>query len=84
LGQSKDYGLRPHIDVCLLGAGMYPGYQQYWTAIRNEPDKPLPMTGESPTPAEVEWVHFAAQTPHHVLSNTLTSAQWPIPASFGV
>ena len=75
---SEDYGLTSQIDACLLGAHMYPGYEQYWTAIQqNEPGKPLPMTGKSPTPDEVKWAQFAAQTPHYVLSNTLTSANWP-------
>ena len=73
---SEDYGLMPQVDACLLGAGMYPGYEQYWTAIQNEPDKPLPMTGKLPTPDEVEWARFAARTPHYVLSGTLTSAIW--------
>jgi len=74
---SEDYGLTSQIDACLLGGGMYPGYEGYWTGIRNEPDKPAWITGSAPTPAEVEWARFAAQTPHYVLSRTLTSAQWP-------
>jgi len=74
---TDDYGLTPQIDACLLGARMYPGYEQYWTAMQNEPDKPLPMTGKLPTPAELEWARFAAKTPHYVLSSTLTSAAWP-------
>ena len=74
---SDDYGLMPQVDACLLGATMYPGYERYWTAVQNEPDKPLPMTGRVPTPAEVDYARFAAQTPHHVLSSTLTSALWP-------
>ena len=74
---SEDYGLMPQIDACLLGAGMYPGYEQYWSAIQDAPDKPLPMTGKLPTPEELEWARFAAQTPHHVLSSRLTSAVWP-------
>ena len=76
-GWSDDYELTAQIDTCLLGAGMYPGYEQYWTAIQQAPDKPLPMTGKSPTPGEVEWARFAARTPHYVLSNTLSSARWP-------
>ncbi len=76
-GFADDYGLIPQIDACLLGGKMYPGYEQRWTVIQNEPDKPLPMTGKLPTPAELEWASFAAQTPHYVLSNTLTSALWP-------
>jgi len=74
---SEDYGLMPQIDACLLGGGMYPGYEGYWSSIRNEPDKPVWITGNPPTPAELEWARFAAKTPHYVFSNTLTSAQWP-------
>jgi len=75
---SEDYGLTPQIDACLLGASMYAGgYEQYWTAIQNEPHKPVWITGTAPTPAEIEWARFAEQTPHYVLSSTLTSALWP-------
>ena len=73
---SEDYGLMPQIDACVLGGGMYPGYERYWTGIRNEPDTPAWITGSAPTAAEVAWARFAAQTPHYVLSNTLTSALW--------
>jgi len=74
---SDDYGMMAQADACVLGGGMYPGYEQYWTAIQIAPDKPLPMTGKLPTSAEIEWARFAAQTPHYVLSRTLTSARWP-------
>jgi dihydrofolate reductase len=74
---SEDYGLTPQIGACVLGGGMYPGYERYWTGIRNEPDTPAWITGKAPTPAEIEWAHFAVQTPHYVLSRTLTSALWP-------
>lgn len=74
---SDNYGLMPQIDACLLGANMYPGYEQYWTAVQNGPDKPIPMTGTLPTPDEVEYARFAARTPHYVLSNTLNSALRP-------
>lgn len=74
---SEDYGLTQQIDACLLGGGMYPGYEQYWTGLQNEPDKPAWITGAAPTPAELEWARFAAETPHYVLSRTLPSALWP-------
>src|SRR4029453_13211797 len=74
---SEDYGLMPQLDACVLGRGMYPGYEQYWTAIQKEPDKPVWITGSAPTPAEIEWARFAAQTPHYWLSSTMTSALWP-------
>ena len=67
----------PRVDACLLGAGMYPGYEQYWTGIQNEPDKPLPTTGALPTSDEIAYARFAARTPHYVLSSTLTSFGWP-------
>jgi dihydrofolate reductase len=74
---SEDYGLTPQVDACLLGGGMYPGYEKYWTGIQNEPDKPAWIIGSAPTPAELEWARFIPQTPHYVLSSTLTSALWP-------
>ena len=74
---SEDYGLTPQIDTCLLGAGMYPGYERYWTGIQKEPQTPAWITGKPPTPAEIDWARFVAQTPHYVLSSTLTSALWP-------
>jgi dihydrofolate reductase len=74
---SEDYGLTPQIDACMLGGGMYPGYERYWTSIQREPHKPVWITGSAPTPDEIEWARFAAQTPHYVLSSTLSSALWP-------
>lgn len=56
---------------------MYPGYEKYWTAIQAAGDQPLPMTGRFPAPDEAKWARFAAQTPHYVLSGSLTRAQWP-------
>src|SRR5215208_2384660 len=73
-----NYGLIPAIDACLVGGGMYPGHEEYRSAIEAaEPGKPLPITGSIPAPAEVEWARFAAQIPHYVLSSKLTSAKWP-------
>jgi dihydrofolate reductase len=74
---ADSYDLMPQIDACLLGGGMYPGHEQYWTAVEEyEAGRPLPFTGTVPTPAEIEWARFAMRTPHYVLSNTLTSAKW--------
>jgi dihydrofolate reductase len=74
---SDDYGLTSQVDACVLGGNMYPGYEQYWSTIQNEPDKVHPLSGKVPTTAEIEWARLAAQTPHYVLSSTLTSARWP-------
>jgi dihydrofolate reductase len=74
---SEDYELTPQVDACVLGGGMYPGYEAYWSAIQDQPDQTHPLTGTTPTSAEVEWARFAAQTTHYVLSNTLESARWP-------
>jgi len=77
-GWSDDYGMMSQIDACLLGSTMYRGYENYWTAIqKQQPNEPLPMTGKPPMPAEIEWARFAAQTPHYVLSKSMTSALWP-------
>jgi dihydrofolate reductase len=74
---SDDYGLTPQIDACILGGGMYPLYEKYWTAIRTEPEKPAWITGTLPTPAELDWASFAKRTPHYVLSSAITSAASP-------
>jgi dihydrofolate reductase len=74
---SDDYGITRQADACLLGGGMYPGYEQYWTSIQNEPNKPVWITGNPPTPDELEYARFVTQTPHYVLSTTLTSTLWP-------
>ena len=74
---SEDYGLTQQIDACVIGGRMYPGYEQYWTTIQNEPEKHRWLANAVPTPGEVEWANFAARTPHYVLSNSITSARWP-------
>jgi dihydrofolate reductase len=74
---SEDFGVTPHVDACLLGGGMYPTYEQYWTQIQNEPTQPHPFSGQVPTEGELEWARFTAQTPHYVLSSSLASVEWP-------
>src|SRR5262245_22913827 len=74
---SDDYGLTPQIDACVLGAGMYSGYERYWTTIQNAPDKPVWEGGSTPTAGEVEWAEFVRRTPHYVLSSTASAAAWP-------
>jgi dihydrofolate reductase len=76
-GWWEAYGLTTQIDACVLGAGMYSGYEAYWGAINDAPDKPHPMTGKVPVPADVAWAEFAARTPHYVLSSKLDAARWP-------
>lgn len=74
---SEDYDLAGQIDTCLLGGGMYAGYERYWTSVRTSPETPAWIRDHPPTDAEREWAGFAAQTPHYVLSSTLTSVEWP-------
>jgi len=74
---ADNYEIMPRVDACILGAGMYPGYEQYWTAIQADPTQILPMTGRRATPDEVEYARFATRTPNYVLSSTLTSSAWP-------
>lgn len=69
-------GLMPQIDTCILGAGMYPGYAQYWTAILAEPTAILSFSGKVATQGEIDYAHFADRTTHLVLSRTMQSAAW--------
>jgi dihydrofolate reductase len=74
---SNDYDVLPQIDACLLGAGMYSGYEGYWTGIQNEPEKSHWITGKAPTEGEIEWARVGARLPHYVLSSKPGSAKWP-------
>jgi hypothetical protein len=76
-GWSDDYGLIPQVDACVLAAGMYPGYERYWTPFQIQPNDSSPVTGKAPMPGELEWARFAAQIPHYVLSRTLATTAWP-------
>lgn len=68
--------LFPQIDTCILGRGMYPGYEQYWRAILANPEGILPFTGKVASKGEIAYAHFADKTPHLVLSKTLAEVAW--------
>jgi dihydrofolate reductase len=70
------FDLLPHIDTCILGGGMYPGYEQYWGAILANPAGVLPVTGKLATEGEIAYARFAERTPHVVLSRTLHDVAW--------
>lgn len=55
---------------------MYPGYEQYWQAVLDNPRGILPFTGRPATEGEIEYAEFAGRTPHIVLSNTLQTVSW--------
>src|SRR5215813_2970222 len=74
---SNDYDVLPEIDACILGGGMYSGYEGYWTGIQNEPEKPAWITGKAPTKGELDWARTGAHLPHYVLSSKPVSAKWP-------
>ena len=77
IGSWEDsFDLLAEIDTCVLGAGMYPGYEEYWRAVLDDPGRPLPFTGRMPTPGEVRYARFADATPHLVLSRTLDTVAW--------
>ncbi|MEI2297679.1 dihydrofolate reductase family protein [Ensifer sp. MJa1] len=73
---SDTFDLLPEIDACVLGSGMYSGYEQYWSAIKRDPHSPLELTGNVPTQEEIEYADFALSTPHYVLSQNRASVEW--------
>lgn len=75
---SEDYGLGDRIDACLLGGGMYPGYERYWSGLQAAPDTPAWITGAPPTAAELRWADVIRRTPHYVLSHGLAETAWPV------
>lgn len=70
------FGLMPEIDACILGGGMYPGYEHYWSAIQADPNGVLEFTGRPPTSGEIDYAAFAARTPHYVVSTKLATTRW--------
>jgi dihydrofolate reductase len=70
------FDLLPQIDTCILGRGMYPGYEKYWSAILANPGGILPFTGKVATKGEIAYAQFAERTPHIVLSRTLDKVAW--------
>lgn len=73
-----NYGLLDLVDVCVLGSGMYKGYEQYWTSALENPEGKLPFSGKVPTPGEVVYAKWAASTPHIVVSRTpeIVAVNW--------
>lgn len=69
--------LVPEVDTFVQGAGMYPGYGLYWSAIEARPDAAPPFQTRLPTKREVAYARFAAKTPHFILSSTLDRVAWP-------
>jgi len=70
------FDLLPQIDTCILGRGMYPGYEQYWSAVLANPKGTLPFTGKVASEGEIAYAHFAERTPHVVLSKTFAKVTW--------
>ena len=69
--------LVPDVDGFVQGAGMYPGYGEYWAAIQANPRSAPPYQDRLPTQREIAYAEFAGKTPHYVLSNTLERVSWP-------
>jgi dihydrofolate reductase len=70
-------GLLPPVDAFVLGGGMFPDYEQWWATILDDPGTAADWLGRDPYPREVAYARLAAETPHLVLSKTLTGASWP-------
>jgi dihydrofolate reductase len=69
--------LVPEVDAFVQGAGMYPGYGEYWQAILANPNAVPPFQTRVPFPREVAYAKLAVKTPHYILSKTMASVSWP-------
>jgi dihydrofolate reductase len=69
--------LIPDVDAFVQGAGMYPGYADYWSSIYTHPKSVPPYQTRAPYDREVAYAQLAAKTPHYVVSTTLESVSWP-------
>ncbi|MET0286933.1 MAG: dihydrofolate reductase family protein [Polyangiales bacterium] len=73
-------GLIPDVDTFVQGAGMYPGYAMFWSAIEADPSAVAPFSQRKPYEREVAYARRAASTPHYVLSRKLDGVDWPATA----
>ena len=69
--------LLPPVDAFVLGGGMFGEYERFWAALLEDPAAAEEMLGRAPYPRELEYARVAAETPHLVLSTTLTETTWP-------
>jgi dihydrofolate reductase len=69
--------LIPDVDAFVQGAGMFPGYAEYWAAIEANPDAVPPFQSRPPYEREVAYARLAAKTPHYVVSTKLDGVSWP-------
>jgi dihydrofolate reductase len=69
--------LIPEVDTFVQGAGMYPGYGEYWKAIYEDPRSVPPYQTRAPSEREIAYARLAAETPHFVVSTTLDAVSWP-------
>jgi len=70
-------GLIPDVDAFVQGAGMVPGYGDYWASIAADPRRIPPFQTRLPYDREIAYAQFAAKTPHFVVSKTLDRVSWP-------
>ena len=70
-------GLLPEVDAFVLGGGMFPEYERFWAAVLDNPAAVAEWLGRDVYPRELAYARFAAETPHLVLSTTLSGATWP-------
>ena len=69
--------LLPPVDAFVLGGGMFPDHERFWATLLDDPAAAADMLGRDPYPRELAYARVAAETPHLVLSTTLTEASWP-------
>jgi dihydrofolate reductase len=67
--------LLPPVGAFVLGGGMFPQYEEFWTAILDGAAGDL--LGRDPYPREIAYARRAAETPHLVVSRTLERTSWP-------
>jgi dihydrofolate reductase len=71
-------GLLGPVDAFVLGRGMFDGrYEGYWDAALADPETASATYGRAPYPREVEYARRAHETPHIVVSKTMSGATWP-------
>lgn len=64
------------VDAAVVGGGTYPGYEQLWGAVADDPRSANAMLGREATQGEIDYARWTQTTPHYVLSTSLDKVNW--------
>lgn len=76
LPEGKLRSARHREDASPTHRSFHPGWEEYWTAVLEDPEASLPLSGKPATPKEIEYATWASRRPHIVVSRKPMDVAW--------